>query len=215
MNKNEELRAYLHELAIQINAHAPSKEKMQQLIYAIQSLSLELSKGAGYDRNKQSALEKHFEKKSKKTLQELEEKQKSGTRFLYIQEQMKEIVSKIQTFWNEQGFYYVGNIESDNNGNIEVEFAFALGFPSMNTKKKISGKIEEQKNKAYFLKEGYRLNQKENGFLDCDSNKEKIATIIQKRFPSSYIRSWETSMSGRNEQKIKRVYIRIPDVLDI
>lgn len=215
MNKTKELLNYLNTLYKQVQNNQASKEELQQLLYIVESLSLDISKEEGYIRDKKDSLEKQFEKESIQKLQELEQKQKSGSSISYVQEQMKEMASKIQTFWAEQGFYYVGNVEVDYSGIIEVELGFALRFPSIDPRKKVSGAQKEQSNKHYFRKEGFLFNEKENGFLDCDSNKEKIKNIIQKRFPSSYIRSWESIMSGRNEQKIKRLYIRIPNILDI
>lgn len=211
----EELTKSIHALHRMVSGGTEQKEDVQEVIRYIENLYYQLSKKESYDPNEKDSMFLSLERNEQERLRTLEEKASKVNSISLIQEQAKTIADKIHQFWREEGFHYVSNVKTDHYGTVEADFGFSLHFGSLFTDKKVSCAKKKEEKMQWLKEEGYQLDEKNKHLLDCDANKEKLEKLIQKRFPSSYIYSFESNPCNRTERKIFRMIVRISDILDI
>jgi hypothetical protein len=180
----------------------------------LENLFLALSDNLGFDPNFRGEIAESFASHSIQKLKELEQKVTHACQIGSVQEQSKEIISHIRDFWRETGFSYIQNIGINSGGVVEVDFGFALDYGSMTTDQKITHQKVVSSTKDRLLLAGYVLDAQQKELIDCDENKDRIKYLIENRFPSAYIVSWESLMLGKGGQKLKRLSVRIKDPLE-
>lgn len=217
MKTIEKMKEYFNYFYHQIQKGLEDKEQLQHKLTELENAFYELSEQEQYDVNQKDKRMLAFESYAQEKLEFLQEKVKTQTSNVHIQEQTIQLAKTIKAFCAEASFPYLKEFSVDQRGTIELELGFSLSYHTMTSDTPVSTKNQVEATKKRLKDEGFVLNERGTEFMDCDSNKEKLKEMILKRFPSARIFSWESKLEYHqtNEHRLHSVRLRLFKIEEI
>lgn len=146
-------------------------------------------------------------------IKELEQMVDNQNSLLTVKQQLKSIDTKINKWWDEEGFNYINGITFTGGGNIKVVFGFMLENHSLNFSSTPHSDKESLKEKVQrFVGQGFIFAKNERGndkdLIDCDKNRELLIQMIAPAFPSAKVISFRNHLYMQNGPDKNKLILR-------
>ena len=213
--------SFLNEL---VNNDKLTDNMIEVLCGRIEMSLADLSTAIGYDGDTSKKVEERFKesKELRNIISDLEKKLESKDIVDKIPSQLSNLTDTLKEWWKLEGFNYVHNITYSSYGIVDVDFGF--NFENFATIYSSNPSLEKEKHEKWIKSledKGYLLLKNENGkvmgLLDCDTNRNLLLDILNKRFPTFVLNKIETNLNYtlRNKLEFKSISISIKDLSEI
>lgn len=195
-------------------------EKMKKtLIFISESYLTDIAKATNYESNIATELNKRFEevRKANQRIQELECQIANMKPIDGLNEQLRGLTEKIDTWWAEIGFNFISEMSFSRYGGLDITFSFSFErFSNLFSETPVSDKKKDKDKVQQLRDEGFTFIESDNKLklADTDTNKQLLIDLIEERFPSITIKGMQT-WRGRNESHIQYVTAYIGELSDI
>lgn len=176
------------------------EEYKNQLLSISESYLTDVQEQLNYDSHLREQEKSRYEgiRKANLRIQELEKQLASKNPLDGFQEQFELVHDAIRTWWKEEGFVYVEEVELANYG-LKVRFGFQLsGRSSFFSQDPEGDRAERVRYKASLKEKGFEFadNETESFYKDdlyaTPENKRLLIHLISKRFPSFECQDFST-----------------------